>query len=185
MLLLPSRRAASCSRRRSVIRPSVFELFVPLLRGRSGSCPERAATATLPRGNADVERPCAVNTVPSAIKQLIRRQADAIFSLHGNICGGEPLDVDLANRFINSRCQEIYESVRPTETTTYSYLGSWRRARGLSLLAGRSQIPRFICLIRTSSRYRLAFLVELYIGGEGVARGYWNRPELTDEQVHR
>jgi hypothetical protein len=45
--------------------------------------------------------------------------------------------------------------------------------------AVRSQTPACACSMRVAASCRPAFPVEIYIGGLVVARGYWNRRQLT------
>ena len=45
--------------------------------------------------------------------------------------------------------------------------------------AGQSAIPGFTSSTATSNWFLSEYPGELFIGGEGVAAGYWNQPELT------
>lgn len=96
------------------------------------------------------------------------------------LCGGEPLDVGTC-RFLLESCREVWNLYGPTETTVWSmatrleeathiHLGEPLRGTTIHLLDPRGQpVPRY-----TKG--------ELFIGGQGVARGYRNRPELTRER---
>jgi amino acid adenylation domain-containing protein len=97
------------------------------------------------------------------------------------LCGGEPLPKDLAQQLF-PRCAELWNMYGPTETTVYS--------------TGKRILPtdEVITIGKAIANTQLYLLDEagglvpegqegeLAIAGEGVGRGYLNRPELTAEK---
>src|SRR5262249_31008046 len=81
---------------------------------------------------------------------------------------------------------ELVDGYGPTENTTFS---TTQRLRG-GLPAGEPSVPigrpvsasRAYGLDRALRPLPLACVGELYVGGDGVARGYLGRPELTAER---
>ena len=97
------------------------------------------------------------------------------------ICGGEALSRDLAEQLL-ARSNVLWNQYGPTETTIYSTAGR------ISSLSEEITIGRPIANTRTyilDSQMQpvpIGVVGELYLGGEGVARGYLHRPELTAER---
>ena len=97
------------------------------------------------------------------------------------ICGGEALSRDLAEQLL-ARSKVLWNQYGPTETTIYS------TASEISLNSKEITIGRPIANTQTyilDSQMQpvpIGVVGELYIGGEGVARGYLHRPELTGER---
>ena len=158
---------------------SVFELFAPLCCGGTVVISEDALELPdLPARN----RVSLINTVPSAIAEIIRLKAlpESVRTVN---LAGEPLPSELAAQVYESgRVDSVYNLYGPTESTTYSTFTRVPRAAG-PMTIGRP--------IANTQVYLLdAFLVpvpigvagELFIGGAGVARGYLHRPELTAEK---
>jgi amino acid adenylation domain-containing protein len=97
------------------------------------------------------------------------------------LCGGEPMPLDLAAA-LGARCGELWNMYGPTETTIWSTI--WRVPAGCrQMLVGRPIANTQVHIIDTSGR-RVPVGVpgEICIGGDGVGRGYLNRPELTAER---
>jgi amino acid adenylation domain-containing protein len=96
------------------------------------------------------------------------------------LCGGEALPRDLADELL-VRCGQLWNMYGPTETTVWSTLQRVKSSDPVSIgkpLAntqiyvldkGRNLVPR-------------GAVGELYIGGDGLARGYLHREELTRER---
>ena len=97
------------------------------------------------------------------------------------LCGGEALPRDLANRLLSCG-DELWNLYGPTETTI------WSTAQRVEPAPGPVPIGRPIAntevYILDESRKLLPIGVvgELYIGGDGLARGYRARPELTEQK---
>lgn len=96
------------------------------------------------------------------------------------LCGGEPLPPELARELI-LRCAELWNMYGPTETTIWSTCARIRDANHITI---GSPIDNTTILIVDSQMAPVPVGTpgELLIGGEGLARGYVNRPELTAEK---
>jgi len=103
------------------------------------------------------------------------------------LVGGEVLSVNHVRRALS--CLPGVSMIHvygPTETTTFAT--SYRIPRDVADDAGSLPIGRpigntSIYVLDTLGRLVPAGVAgELYIGGPGVARGYWNQPELTAEK---
>ena len=96
------------------------------------------------------------------------------------LCGGEALPRDLAERLL-PLCAELWNLYGPTETTIWS--AAWRVSPGQPILLGRPIAnTQFYVLDRLHRPVPVGVPGELFIGGEGLARGYLNQPELTAER---
>jgi amino acid adenylation domain-containing protein len=98
------------------------------------------------------------------------------------LCGGEALPRELASA-IAARGSELWNLYGPTEAAVWS-------AAGLVVAAGEGAVglgrplarTRFHVVDRELDLLPAGASGELLIGGAGVARGYWRRPELTAER---
>ena len=100
------------------------------------------------------------------------------------LCGGEALPRDLA-QWLLDRSAELWNVYGPTETTV------WSTCERITSLEGTISIGRPIDNTQIYILDELSELVppgtpgELWIGGDGVARGYRNREDLTTERFVR
>ena len=101
------------------------------------------------------------------------------------LCGGEPMAIDLATSLL-SRCGSLWNVYGPTETTVWSTC-----ARIVPAADGQAPDIHIGRPIGNTSVWILdaqgglcPFGVpgEICIGGEGVTKGYLQRPELTAER---
>ena len=100
------------------------------------------------------------------------------------LCGGESLPVDLAERMLE-RAAEVWNMYGPTETTIWSSATRVTRestARGSLRLGTPIANTQFHVLDARLQPVPVGVRGELYIGGAGLARGYWKQPELTAEK---
>jgi amino acid adenylation domain-containing protein len=123
--------------------------------------------------------------VPSMLSIFLdERRVEEATCLKRVICGGESLPIETVQRFHNRLHAELHHSYGPTETSIGS--SEWTCERGDK----RQQIPIGRPLANTQLYLLDQYLQpvpvgtpgELYIGGDGLARGYWNQPELTAEK---
>jgi len=101
------------------------------------------------------------------------------------MCGGEAVSRELAERILATG-SELWNVYGPTETTIYaSALRIDRQTLSTSAsvpLGGPLPNLQFYVLDRHGELAPIGAPGELYIGGEQVALGYVNRPELTRER---
>ena len=96
------------------------------------------------------------------------------------LCGGEALPADLASELI-PRCAELWNMYGPTETTIWSTCARITSARDIHV--GRPIANTEIYILDVHQQpLPVGLAGELLIGGDGLARGYHNRPELTAEK---
>jgi amino acid adenylation domain-containing protein len=97
------------------------------------------------------------------------------------LCGGEALPRELANRLMATGA-EVWNLYGPTETTIWSTIHRADSRPG-SVPIGKPIANTQVYIL--DERRRLVprgVPGELYIGGDGLARGYLRRPELTAER---
>jgi len=97
------------------------------------------------------------------------------------LCGGEPLPADLAAE-LRRHGGALWNMYGPTETTVWSTLADVT-APDTPITIGRP-IANTRLYILDAQRQRVPIGVwgELWIAGDGVARGYLGRPDLTAER---
>ena len=177
---------------------SVFELFVPLCWGGKVILAENALQLPeLTTTNAVT----LINTVPSAIAQLSQLKAipDSVNTIN---LAGEALQQGLVQQLQqHPHIQKIFNLYGPSEDTTYStYALVYEKRRkkeeaitdsSTSALSAPST-PSIGRAIANTQTYILDSYLqpvpvgvpgELYLGGDGLMRGYLNRPELTAEKL--
>ncbi len=97
------------------------------------------------------------------------------------LCGGEAMPRDLA-RDLLSRTAEIWNMYGPTETTIWSTTHKVTDASQDIPIGHPIGNTTVYVLDATGIPSPIGVAGELCIGGEGVARGYRDRPELTAEK---
>jgi amino acid adenylation domain-containing protein len=160
---------------------SVFELFAPLSIGGAVILADDALhLPTLPAAN----RVTLVNTVPSAITELLRMNA-VPYSVRTINLAGEALSTEPVTQIYESQqhVERVYNLYGPSEDTTYSTFVEVSREAGKTVTIGRPISNTEVYILDSEMQpVPVGASGELYIGGEGLARGYLNRPELTAER---
>ena len=159
---------------------SVFEIFLPLTRGGRVLLVESALD--LPSFSLANEVTL-VNTVPSAMAELLRAQGLPPSVRTVNLAG-EPLPHSLVQRiYAETPVERVFNLYGPTEDTTYS----------TSALINKHD-PRPPSIGRPIANTQVYVLDQhlqptpvgvpgiLHLGGAGLAREYLNRPDLTAER---
>jgi hypothetical protein len=103
------------------------------------------------------------------------------------LCGGEAVDHQLAELLLD-RCGALWNGYGPTEATIYAAVHKVERddtrdALDASVPIGRpTDNLQLYVLDQMLQPVPAGIPGELYIGGLGVARGYYRRPDLTAEK---
>ncbi len=97
------------------------------------------------------------------------------------LCGGEALPRDLANELL-ARCGELWNMYGPTETTVWSTVERVKPGEGPISIGRPIANTQIYVLDKNRNLVPRGAVGELYIGGDGLARGYLHRDELTRER---
>ncbi len=162
--------------------PSLIELCLPLIHG--------ASVALAPPGRLLPESLVAfairhavtiMAFVPSTLSRFLAATAGQTgLKLRVACCGGEVLSPDLANRFIQQTDCRLFNVYGPTETTIFAT--AWEcelHPLDTPLPIGRPiDDTRIYVLDANLQLLPFGTAGEIFIGGDAVARGYLNAPEL-------
>lgn len=98
------------------------------------------------------------------------------------LCGGEPLTRDLAERLLATGA-ELWNMYGPTETTIWSTIAQVHPGAAGAVPIGLpiANTTAYI-LDRQLRQLPVGVPGELFLGGDGLARGYRSRPEQTAER---
>ena len=157
---------------------SVFEIFVPLSMGGTVIIAQNALALAKLRAAGEVTL---INTVPSAIAELVRLDAVPPSIRVVNLAG-EALLTALAHQIYDkTEVGKVYNLYGPTEDTTYSTYALV--PPGAEVTIGRP-LPNTQAYILDKSHQPVPIGIpgELYLAGDGLARGYFGREDLTAER---
>jgi amino acid adenylation domain-containing protein len=159
---------------------SVFELFAPLSVGGRVILAENALQlGTLPAGG----RVELINTVPSAAAELVRQGAIPASVRVINLAG-EALSRKLVQELYGlGTVAQVTNLYGPSEDTTYSTYEVVADGANEAVLIGRPIANTQVYLLDGEQQpVAIGVSGEIYLGGEGLARGYLKRAELTAER---
>ncbi|WP_379155608.1 amino acid adenylation domain-containing protein [Paenibacillus sp. sgz5001063] len=124
-----------------------------------------------------------LQTTPSRLQMLLGsvHKPSFLASLKGLLIGGELLPATLIQELRMLTRARIYNMYGPTETTVWSSVQEVT-SPGAAGLGTPIANTVFYVLDSQGGLVPMGAAGELYIGGDGLARGYWNRPELTEER---
>lgn len=162
---------------------SILELFLPLTTGGTSVIAPASLSEDpdwvvqwLDRHAVDV-----IQATPSSLRMMLAsgwtpRNSQTIW------CGGEPMHADIAEAILGQGAR-LWNVYGPTETTVWSLAGEVTAPLSLPISIGRPIDSTTIRIVDPHGRDVAEGVPgELWIGGLGVGRGYWNRPELTAQR---
>ncbi len=169
---------------------ATFELWGALLRGGRVVGFEKSL-ALEPRAfgrELSEQGVTAMFLTTSLFKVLVREANETLRGVQSLLVGGEAVDADTARASledVDGGPPRLVNGYGPTESTTFAAFGEVRRVPD-----GLRTIPIGFPLDNTELHVVSDALTlcpigvegELFIGGDGLARGYWRRPELTAER---
>ena len=97
------------------------------------------------------------------------------------LCGGEALPRELAKQLLE-RCASLWNMYGPTETTVWSTVHRVEAGDGPVSIGRPIANTQIYLLDENLQPVPVGVVGTLYIGGDGLARGYLNRSELTAEK---
>jgi amino acid adenylation domain-containing protein len=157
---------------------SIFEMFATL------SCGGQIVLATNALQLAELPAASEVtlnNTVPSAMTELLRMRAvpDSVRVVN---LAGEPLSEELvAEIYTSTNVERVYNLYGPTEYTTYSTYTLVNAGEDVTI--GRPVANTCVYVLDAQLQpVPVGVIGDLYITGAGLARGYWQRPDMTAEK---
>lgn len=159
---------------------SVEEIFPALITG--------AKLVILREGGANIERLLSaitnnkasfLSTTPLVVNEL-NNYPDALTTLRVLICGGDTLKGDYVNRLIDKTT--FYNTYGPTETTVCASYLHVTDIRNIDSI-GRPITNRHIVILDSEGNLLpVGVKGEICVSGKGVAKGYFNREDLTKQQ---
>jgi amino acid adenylation domain-containing protein len=158
---------------------AVSELILPLVVGATIVLADRGTSTDGDRLRALVERERVtfIDATPSTWRLLLAAGWSGDRDLTA-ICTGEALPRDLAAELL-PRVGALWNGYGPTETTVWSSFHRVTHAGGPILFGRPIANTQLHVLDDDRQPVPLGAVGELYIGGDGVTRGYLDRPELT------
>ncbi|MEA2562142.1 MAG: hypothetical protein QOH06_3646 [Acidobacteriota bacterium] len=167
---------------------ATFELWGPLLHGGCvvGFSQGVGLTASGLAALGSRERIGAAFLTTALFNQIASEAAQAFAGIGDLLFGGEAVDTRWVRRVLESGGPErLIHVYGPTESTTFA---TWHRVEEVP--AGAATIPigrplsntRVYVVDPQMRSVPVGVPGELYLGGDGLARGYWNRPDLTAEK---
>jgi acyl-coenzyme A synthetase/AMP-(fatty) acid ligase/acyl carrier protein len=157
---------------------SVLEILLPLTRGARLVIAEREETLDAKRLAAliAVRGVTAMQATPATWSMLIESAWPGSPSLSA-LCGGEALSPALAAA-LRARCKRLSNVYGPTETTIWSSIDEVRNGAPVTIGYPLANNALYVLDERLEPQ-PCGMTGEIWIGGEGVSRGYFRRPGLT------
>jgi amino acid adenylation domain-containing protein len=154
---------------------SVFELFGALSWGGKIILVNNALDLHTCRHRQEVKL---LNTVPSVMQTLLMSHAMPSSVVTVNLAGELLLSSLVDDLYACPHVRRVNDLYGPSETTTYS---TWalRQPRQPATIGQPIANTQVYILDSFLNPTPVGIIGELCIGGQGVARGYWQRPELT------
>lgn len=164
---------------------SILEIFLPLACGAKVVVAEPGTEQDVDYlARLAVERSVTyVDLVPSLLEGLLEHpMMDQWTSLRVMSSGAEVLRQELVTQFYSKSRAVLWNTYGPTEATVQSTFAACMQGESNPPLGKPIANTQVYVLDAWMNPAPVGVAGELYIGGAGVTRGYWQRPELTAEK---
>ncbi|MEJ2880832.1 non-ribosomal peptide synthetase [Pedobacter sp. GR22-6] len=161
---------------------SVLELYLPLTLGATLYL---ADTETAKNGEALIDfiqkkEITFFQATPSTYKMMLAAEWQEKLDIKA-LCCGEQLPKDLAEKIL-PRVTALYNMYGPTETTIYSTGKQILPSDELITIGKPIDNTSIYILNEDQKEVKTGDIGEIYIGGLGLARAYYGKPELTRQK---
>ena len=161
---------------------AALELFLPLITGATTViASEEMTTNTLLMGEAILLYEITIMQATPATWQLLVNTGWAGKPDLKVLCGGEALTRKLADKLLD-RTGALWNMYGPTETTIWSSISQIQKGNDAITIGKPIGNTQLYILDRNAEPLPVGIEGELYIGGSGLADGYLNSSELTQEK---
>jgi len=157
-----------------------LELFLPLVVGGCTTLVSREAGVDARELMERLGGATVMQATPATWRLLLEGGWDGGDELR-ILCGGEALGRDLAEELLE-RGVCLWNLYGPTETTIWSTAHEVSSSQGAVPIGKPIANTQIYIVDGRSEPVAIGIGGELYIGGDGIARGYLNRAELTAEK---
>jgi amino acid adenylation domain-containing protein len=161
---------------------AALELYLPLMVGASAVLVSREGAMDGYQLREILERtaPTVMQATPATWRLLLEAGWEGSKNLKV-LCGGEGMPRDLARELLK-RASAVWNMYGPTETTVWSTTSRITSDDGPITIGKPIANTEVYLLDDQLELVPVGTSGELYIGGDGVARGYLHRPDLTAEK---
>ena len=163
-----------------------LEMYLPILYGASifVASQETSMNPDLLIQKIEESKATILQATPVTFRMLNSAEWDGAKGLK-ILCGGEAMPKDLAYDLI-SKCGELWNMYGPTETTVWSTVEKVEVDENDKIgyiNLGKPIDNTFIYVLNSEFLpVPIGYPGELFIGGDGLARGYYNLPAMTQEK---
>ncbi|MDN3492157.1 non-ribosomal peptide synthetase [Winogradskyella bathintestinalis] len=159
-----------------------LELYLPLLKGATLviANDETAKDTRLMLDVLKAEKINILQATPTTWQMLLDAGWENHLPLKA-LCGGEALSLNLATKLLQ-RVDELWNMYGPTETTIWSTVKQIKTEDTLISIGKPIANTQLYILNDKGQLMAPGKIGELCIAGDGVAKGYWKRKDLTSEK---
>lgn len=161
---------------------SILELFAPLMAGATLYVASKETLSNPTEVIAELEtvQPTVIQATPSFYQMLFNDGWKGNKSLKV-LCGGDVLGTSLAEKLVDT-CSSLWNMYGPTETTIWSSVKRIENAVEASNIGSPIHNTEFYILDEALQLLPIGSEGTIYIGGDGLAKGYYKNEALTKEQ---
>jgi len=158
-----------------------LELFLPLISGGTVVILDKDSARN---GHkllriCETQRITIMQATPASWKLMLEADWRGALPLKA-LCGGEALPIELATKLL-PKVAELWNMYGPTETTIWSCIKRIESAQNINLGQPIDNTALFI-VDRYQKQVPYGEIGELWIAGAGLAKGYFDQPEMTTER---
>ena len=158
---------------------SILEFFTPLISGATVYIVSNETLADPEKTIRLLEevKPTIIQATPSFYRQLFSAgwNGDNLLKI---LCGGDLLSESLANQLLKSSL-ELWNMYGPTETTIWSTIKKIEKSNEANSIGKAIANTSLYVLDEFSQLRPKGSIGNLFIGGDGLAKGYYKQQELT------